>query len=172
METLLFISGSVGAGKSTVGSELSTLLEDNGVPHTFIDLDALTYTYPRDPSDPYGNELALENLKAVWENARQRQSKNLIVPRVVESYDYAVGISEALEIPNPIVCRLVASTETLLERVRNREIGSGLEWHEARTLELAVQLEASKVEDFSVNTDARTVTDIATEIMKTVSWAR
>lgn len=40
--TLLLISGAVGVGKSTIANEPSSVLEDDGVSHTAIDLDALT----------------------------------------------------------------------------------------------------------------------------------
>ena len=54
IEKLLLISGPVGVGKTTVANELSTLLEVDGIAHTFVDLDALTYTFPRSASDAFG----------------------------------------------------------------------------------------------------------------------
>jgi len=172
LEKLLFISGPVGVGKTTVASELSSLLEIGEIPHTFVDLDALTYTFPRNASDPFGNELALENLVGLWQNSRKRHSKNLIIPRVIEHKDQVVKISDALGIPAPVVCRLTASNETLLERVRTREIGSNLKWHEKRSLELSAILDKGKLEDFCITTDGRSITEIATDIMNRISWTQ
>lgn len=171
-ERLLLISGPVGVGKTTVANELSTLLESDDVPHTFVDLDALTHTFPRSASDPFGNDLALENLAVVWQNSRRRGSRNLVVPRVVETQDDVKRISEAAGIPDPVVCRLTASDQTLLQRVQTREIGSSLEWHEKRSLELSAVLAKARLEDFSVPTDDRSITEIATQIMRQICWFR
>jgi len=172
MEKLLLISGSVGVGKTTIGNELSTLLEADEVRHTYMDLDALAYTFPRSSSDPFGDELAIENLIAVWANCRKRGSENLIIPRVIDSKAYAQKISDAVGIPNPVICRLTASDQTLLQRVRTREIGSNLSWHENRTIDLSAELDKSAIEDFTIETDARSITDIATDIMQRISWCR
>lgn len=171
-ETLLLISGPVGVGKTCVAGELSTLLQADDIPHTCIDLDALTYTFPRPVSDPFGNALALENLTAVWENCRRRGAKNLILARVAESRDYVEEIAQAIGIADPVVCRLTASDQTLLDRVRTREIGTNLAWHEARSLQLSGLLDEAKVEDFCVSTNDRKVTEIASEIMQRVTWCR
>lgn len=171
-ETLLLISGPVGVGKTTIANELSNLLEDDGVPHTYVDLDYLTCTFPRSDADPYGNKLALQNLQAVWENSRKLGSKNLIIPRVIESKAEAAKIAAVVGIATPIICRLTASDQTLLERVRTREIGSGLLWHEKRSIQLSAELSESKVEQLCIATDNRSVTEIATELMQQVGWER
>ena len=38
------ISGPVGVGKSSTADELSEIMENDEVPHTYIDLDHLRYT--------------------------------------------------------------------------------------------------------------------------------
>jgi broad-specificity NMP kinase len=168
--TLLIISGPVGVGKTTVANELSTLLENADVPHTFLDLDALTYTFPRTQEDPFGNALALRNLAEVWKNARAVGSKNLIIPRVCGSRSYANKLANVVGHENPTVCRLRASNQNLLDRVRAREIGSNLEWHERRSLELSSQMAEYAFEDFIIDTDDLSVTDVASEIFRLVSW--
>ena len=171
-QVLLLISGPVGVGKTTVANELSTLLVNESVPHTFVDLDALTHTYPRSLSDPFGNALALANLTIIWNNGRNHGARNLIVPRVVETRDYAEHLAQSVGISHPIVCRLTASDRTLLERVRAREIGSNLAWHEKRSLQLSAELSKTRNEDFSIATDGRSITEIATEILQRVKWSR
>ena len=169
---LLIISGPVGVGKTSVSDELSHFLEQDNVPHTFVDLDALTYTFPRGENDPYGNQLALENLESIWQNSYKRGARNLIVPRVIESYNHATDISEAVGITEPILCRLSASDQTLIERVRTREIGSGLCWHEKRSLELSKTLAFAELEDFCLFTDDRTISEIAKDILQRIEWCR
>ena len=65
---LLVISGPVGTGKTTIGNEVSSSLERQGVAHTFIDMDTLAETYPRPPDARFGDRLALLNLCDVWAN--------------------------------------------------------------------------------------------------------
>ena len=152
-------------GKTSVANEVSTLLEEADVAHTFIDLDGLAYTFPLGTDDPYGDEIALENLSAIWANSRKRGVKHLLIARVVESRDYADKLAASVGIGAPVVCRLTGQDDTLLERVRKREIGLGLAWHEKRSLQLARELEASAVEDFCVPTDGRSVTQVAQDVL-------
>lgn len=168
---LLVVSGPVGVGKTTIGSELSSILERRLIAHSFVDLDGLAQTYPRKPDDPFGNNIALSNLSLVWANCRKHGSKNLIVGRVVETKADVEKLGQATGISKITVCQLCAPDSTLLTRVRSREIGSDREWHERRSLELAGQLEQTDFADFLVNTEAREPTDIAQEVAGRVGWA-
>ncbi len=171
-EKLVLISGPVGVGKTTIAIELSTLLSIDRIPHTFIDLDALAYTFPRSAGDPFGDVIAVQNLQVVWQNCRRSGSKNLIISRVIETAGYIKTLSTAVNIANPIVCRLSASDKTLLKRVRTREIGSNLNWHEQRSLQLSGALEESKLEDIYLDTDAKSVTEVASEIEHRIEWCQ
>jgi hypothetical protein len=170
VQKLLLISGPVGVGKTSVADEVSSLLDDANVSHTFVDLDGLSYTYPRDDDDPYGDDIALENLSAIWGNSRKRGVDYLIIARVIESREYADKLAASVNIKTPIICRLTARDETLLARVRNREIGSGLEWHEKRALQLSGELEESRVDDFCIATDLRSVTQVARDVLAQIGW--
>lgn len=169
---LLIISGPVGVGKTTIAGELSILLEADDVAHTCVDMDALAGTFPRPPDDPFGNALALENLAAVWTNAKRYGSRNLIVARVMEAADDVAALSQAVGIPAPVVCLLTACNNTLLKRVRQRERGSGRAWHENRAVVLSEILERAALEDFCVATDNRPVAEIALEIRQMLPWMR
>lgn len=85
---------------------------------------------------------------------------------------YAQKIANAAGLENPTICRLNASNQTLLTRVRMREIGSNLKWHEERSLELSSQMAEQTFEDFVVETDALSVTEIAAEIVGAVQWCQ
>jgi len=168
---LLLISGPVGVGKTTVGNEVSSSLERRGVAHTFIDMDALAWTYPRPSDDRFGDRLALLNLRGVWANCAAKGSNNLIVARVVETQSDIENIHDAVPGCQPLVCQLRANDETLIERVRTRELGSGCDRHEARALELARSLQNKAPADFVVDTDGRLASDNADEIVGQVEWA-
>jgi len=167
---LLVISGPVGVGKTTIGNEVSSVLERRGIAHTFIDMDALAQTYPRLPEDRFGEQLALRNLRDVWANCAAMGSKNLIVARVVETKQDVENIQFAAPGSRPLVCQLHATRESLIERVRKRELGAGRDRHETRALELAQSLRDKAPADFVVETDGQSILDIAKEIVAKVAW--
>jgi len=41
------ITGTVGVGKTSVALEMSEILAARAVPHALVDLDALSYVFPR-----------------------------------------------------------------------------------------------------------------------------
>jgi len=168
---LLIVSGPVGAGKTSVGHELGERLCAQKTAHTFVDLDALAQTHPRPDGDPFGSKLALHNLTAVWENGRIAGAKLLIVSRVVETFGDVRDIERAVSLSPAFVCQLRASEETLIDRIARREIGSGLERHKQRAVELARSLSASGPADVTVNTDHRYLSDIAEDILIRAGWS-
>jgi hypothetical protein len=165
---LLLISGTVGVGKSAVGAEMSEILADREVPHAFVDLDALTYSWP--PQGRYNEDLALENLSVVWANFQRAGARRLVVARVVESREDLRRYEEAIPGASVILCRLVASLETREARLRAREMGAGREWHLARTEELEQILQGAALEDFQVVNDERPLRSVAEEVLRQAGW--
>jgi hypothetical protein len=51
-----------------------------------------------------------------------------------------------------------------------RELGAGRAWSLARAVELARLMEEQAVEDHLVETGGRTVTDIATDVLRRAGW--
>lgn len=167
---LVLISGPVGVGKTTVAEELSHLLEVESVAHTLIDLDGLAKTYPRQPDDPFGQQIALANLTAVWANAAKRGVRNLIIARVIETRDGAQSIERAVGASKSLIVQLHASDDVLIERVREREVGAGRQWHENRAIELSKQLATANIADHHIETDHRSVGDIAMDVFDRIEW--
>ena len=168
---LVILSGPVGVGKTTTGYELSAILVQRSVAHTFVDLDALTHTYPRPQGDPFGSEIGLLNLSSAWQNAVAQGSNHLIVARVIETRGEADAISRAVSIDDPYVIELNASNDTLIARIRKREIGIERNWHVKRALELSELLGRAAVADHKVNTDGRPVSDVAHELLDVLTRA-
>lgn len=163
---LVLISGPVGVGKTSVAQELCALLASNSIAHTFVDLDALTHTYPRPHGDPFGQDLALKNLQAVWANAQDFGPRLLIVARVIETKAGAAKIAETIKAGKCTLVQLSARDETLLERVRQREIGTGRAWHETRALELSRALSETRFADLVLSTDERNPEEIAEQLLQ------
>jgi len=65
---VIVVTGPVGVGKSSVAAAMSQLLDQTGMPHALIDLDALRWCHPSPAHDPFHIALGLRNLAAVWTN--------------------------------------------------------------------------------------------------------
>lgn len=166
----LLITGPVGVGKTAVGGEISEMLDEANVPHAFVDLDALGWCYPRPAEDPYRSALTFRNLAAVWANDRAAGAQRLVLARVLEDRTELERYREAVPGAEITVVRLRAERGTLLSRLGRRELASALGRHQARAAELAAQMDAGSVEDLLVETDDRTVSDIAREILTRTAW--
>ena len=167
---VLLITGPPGVGKTSVAIEISELLDHARVAHALVDLDSLRWCYPRPAHDPFRVELALKNLAAVWSNFQAAGATRLILADVLEAREELEGFRIAIPNGTFFVVRLQASVVTLAERLRGREIGSGLERMLSRTVELAGQMEESRVEDLLVNTEGKSVTAVAREVLARSGW--
>lgn len=167
---VMIITGPVGVGKTTVASMVSELLEQSSVPHACVDIDALCRHYPPDPGDRFSTRLAMKNLAAIWPNFQAYGATSLVVAAVIETRDDLDRYREAIPGAAIFVVRLRASLETLAQRVRQREQGAGLEWHLARAPELAAIMDHNNVEDLLIETDGKTVVQIAREILAGSGW--
>jgi hypothetical protein len=165
---VIIVSGTIGAGKSAVASEMSDILCEREVPHAYVDLDLLSWSWP--PIGQFNNVLAFKNLAAVWANYREAGCERLIVSHVVECSDELDCYRQAVPGACIMVCRLVASQATRESRIRQREIGAGLEWHLNRTVELEEILHKASVEDFQVENDGRPIRDVALEVLEKAGW--
>ena len=168
---IVIISGPVGVGKTSVGGEISNILEQRSIPHTFIDFDQLRYTFPRPTDDPWNNVLALENLKSVWSNCEKAGASNLIISYVVEEESFLTELSKKIPSSATVIFQLSAPIGTLYSRIQRRENDSGLVWHQNRACELLDILSRQSTPcDHRINTDHKQVTEIAVEIVDLVRW--
>jgi cellulose biosynthesis protein BcsQ len=126
---VVILTGTIGVGKTSVALEMSEILAARGVHHALVDLDALSYVFPRPSDDPYGQRVALQNLEAVWRNDQQHGAQRLILVRVVESKTELDLYRAAIPGADITVCRVLASAGQIASRIRAREIGSALDWH-------------------------------------------
>ncbi|HVB20420.1 MAG TPA: AAA family ATPase [Ktedonobacteraceae bacterium] len=168
---VMLITGPVGAGKTTVASIVSELLESVQIAHAFVDIDSLRWSYPSPAHDRFRTELAMKNLAAIWPNFQAAGATHLVLADVLESREDLVQYSRAVPGADILVVRLRASLDTLLTRLRIREIGAGLDWHLQRAAVLSQQMDRDKVEDILVDTDEKSVAAIAHEILTRSNWA-
>ncbi len=154
--SVIFINGTVGAGKTTTANEVGELLRELGMSHAVIDLDWLRNAWPAPRDDPFNLELELRNLTAVAENFRAAGARVLIIAGVMATPDARVRYEEALG-SDIVVCRLVVAPAVLDRRLQNRHPpGRERVWHLARAPELHGILTAAGVDDFLIEVDSET----------------
>ncbi len=78
---VIVISGSMGAGKTTVMAEASDLQAANGVAHAAIDADTLGIVHLRGTSS---TDIMYRNLEAVWGNYAAAGVNRLLLAEAVE----------------------------------------------------------------------------------------
>lgn len=162
---LLLITGTVGVGKSSVADEVFEILKAQSKPVALINLDEFGYAYPTPQGDPFHMRLRLKNLAAVWPNYQEAGVKALIIPYVIAGRESIERFHESIPNADIFVVRLDAPQAVLEERIRNRPMGGGEEWHIKRAAELTAILERAGVEDIMVDTEHKTITEVAREII-------
>ncbi len=172
---VVVITGPVGVGKTTTSQALSELLMACKVPHTMIDMDALTATFPRQPDDRFNARLGFRNLADVVRNARGVGSTRLIVAGVVESRDGRDPYRAAIPDAEVTVVRLIAPIESIQHRISARNSLSGcseadVEWELDRAAELIAIMDAADVADLCVDTTGRGADEVAREIGVWLGW--
>jgi hypothetical protein len=168
---VLLITGPVAVGKTSVLAEIADTLKVTGMHFGAVDFDALSYCYPPTPDDDrYRSKLTFRNLAAVWRNFRKAHAERLLLSCVLESRDHLARFRRTIPGADITVVRLSASPRALRERVDRREVGLGRAWHRQRAVELAKIMDAAGVEDILIETDRRTINEVAREILERTGW--
>jgi adenylylsulfate kinase-like enzyme len=168
---LLLIGGRSGVGKTTVAAEVHRQLSEHGVHHAWIEGDNLDMAFPVPWKQGY--TLAEANLAAMWSNYRAHGYSRLIyvntasvVAPVIVELTTAMG-----DDPEVTGVLLTSSDEVAEQRLVQREVGGGLDYATGRSREAALGLEAeAPAEVTRLNTDERSVTDLAAEIIGLTGW--
>jgi adenylylsulfate kinase len=167
----LLITGTVGAGKTSVASAAGSILAEAGIPHAVIDLDALSQTWPAPADDPFNLAIELQNLACIARNYLSAGTIRLVLAGVVETTSERARYREAVGV-ELCVCRLRADLAELHRRLRIRHAGADaqMQWHLDRAGQLDQILDRSKVDDFEIISDGRTPTDVATAVLARAGW--
>jgi hypothetical protein len=168
MESLLIISGTMGAGKTSVLGEASDILALQGIPHAAIDLDALGLGYL--PSAAGSDRVMYANLQSVCENYSSLGVKRLLLARAIEDHAELELCRRVVSPSNTIVCRLTASIEAMEHRVKQRELGVSHREYVARVAELDRILDRAQLEAFTITNENRPLTDVAHELLVKAGW--
>jgi len=96
--------------------------------------------------------------------------KRLLLARAVEDRAELELCRGVVSATNTVVCRLTASIETMQQRVRMRELGISQEEYVARVAKLNAILDQARLQDFTVSSENRSLTDVAHEILVKAGW--
>jgi ribose 1,5-bisphosphokinase PhnN len=164
---VLIISGSMGAGKTTVMGEASDLLAARQIVHGAIDLDAIGVVLV---PEPQSTTLHYQNLAAIYDNCRAAGIDRFLMAVAVESQQGLGELAASLKGATITICRLLASEETMADRLRTREVGIRQREFLERSAVLNAILDAASVEHFRIDNDGRDVTSVAEEMLVRAGW--
>ncbi|HKE83197.1 MAG TPA: hypothetical protein VKB50_05570 [Vicinamibacterales bacterium] len=173
---LLLITGTMGAGKTTLMAEASDVLIERRVVHAAIDLDALGIGLmpPSEAADidqrADGKPRSLEdlmyrNLALVWQNYRSAGVTKIVVAAAIDRRDLPF-LQAALDRPDTTICRIRAPLSVMQDRVRLREPGLFQTKGIKRVAELEALLDQAAIEDFTLTNHEQSITDLAVEMLK------
>ncbi|QPP08188.1 AAA family ATPase [Streptomyces bathyalis] len=169
---LLLIGGGAGVGKTTVAWEVSAVLQAEGTAHCLIEGDYMDQIHPAPDDDPHRAAITERNTAAVWANYAALGQRRLI-------YTNTVSVLEEPMIRRAMggggirsTCVLLTADEaTVRERLAQREIGSQFAAHVERSLRMARHLsERAPADTVRIPTDARSVRDIALDVLHAAAW--
>lgn len=164
---VIFIGGRSGVGKSSVAAEASRVLARADIRHAVIEGDNLDQAYPQ----PWrsGIDLAGQNLAAMWTNYRSIGYSRLIYTNTVSVLQMS-SLADALGSDvRSFGVLLTAGDATTAERLAQREIGSAFDEHVERSRLAAARLDAASAV-YTINTDDRSIGDIAVETLAAAGW--
>lgn len=163
---LLIITGTIGVGKSSVADEVFEILKAQAKPVALVNFDELGYAYPVPKDDRFHAQLKHKNLATIWPNYKAAGVKMLIIPSVVENHKELERFHQDIPDAKILTVRLDASQSVLEERIQNRPMGGDEEWHLKRSAELTDVLEEAKIEDVLINTEAKSISEVAQEVVE------
>lgn len=166
---ILFLTETVGAGKSTVAATINDVLAELKVPNAAVDLDALTWQWPS--TSAWNDDLMFENLASLWPNYAAHGATRLILARVLEDRAELARYRAAVPGGQITVCRLTVPEAVRLGRLAARmPAGPGRDRHLARSVELERILVERGPEDFTVDNGDRPVRAVAAEVLARAGW--
>ena len=165
---MLIITGSMGAGKTSVLAEASDTLALRHIVHAAIDLDALGLAHL-----PFsaGNDGAMyRNLESVCKNYAALGVTRILLARAMEDRAELELCRTAVTAATTTVCRLTAGIHTMQQRVKMRESGVMQREYVDRVAILDAVLDRAQLEDFAVINENRSLSKVAQEMLRKAGW--
>lgn len=167
-ESLLIITGTMGAGKTVVMGEASDILAQRKIVHAAIDLDALGLGLL--PSAAPSDGLMYDNLRSICGNYARSGVRRFLLARAIEDRTQLELCRSIIPAANTVVCRIAASIEAMKRRVQMRDLGISQREYVAWVTTLSVILDRVRLEDFAITNENRSLTDVAVEMLVKAGW--
>lgn len=167
----VWLNGTVGVGKTTVGEVLAQHLADAGDAVAFINTDDLGRSWPRPDHDRFNTALVERNLASLASNYIDAGARTIVIAGVIQTNAQLDRYSAALGTA-PHLVRIVAPVEEIEHRLHTRHGQSdepGLRWHLERAPELNDILDHS---DLSMKTvdNSETPLAAANAVLAAIGW--
>ena len=187
---LLWLCGTSGVGKSTVGWRVYSQVVSAGVKSAYIDFDQIGFCQPAPEDDPSNHQLKILNLRAIWPNVLAAGARCVVVSGVVDSLDVVRAYAQAAPASVLTLVRLHASPEELTRRVFQRGGGEPpgppvpgdelrgrsfehLAEYARGAIEYAEELERNHIGDVCVDTDGCSIDEVVTVVRSNAGdWPR
>jgi adenylylsulfate kinase-like enzyme len=121
---LLWVSGTTGVGKSTVGFRVYLKLLRSGATAAYVDVDQIGFC----STAPNDHGLRARHLAALWGNFHAAGARLAVVVGPVSTPAEARLYEQALPMSTFTWCRLHVSDDELTRRILSRQDGGG--WHQ------------------------------------------
>jgi|HubBroStandDraft_4_1064222.scaffolds.fasta_scaffold55434_2 hypothetical protein len=167
-ESLLIITGTMGAGKTAVLGETSDILAHRQIVHAAIDVDALGLAHL--PSSAVSDAVMYDNLRSICINYGALGVQRFLLARAIEDDAQLSLYRQIIPASSMVVCRLIASLETMQQRVEMREPGISQLQYVTRVAKLNASLDRAHLEDFAVINEGRQLTEVALEVLARARW--
>ena len=158
----------MGAGKTSVLAEASDILALHHIAHAAIDLDALGLAHL--PSTDGNDGAMYRNLQSVCANYASLGVRRFLLARAMEDRAELDLCRDFVSAANTVVCRLTASVEAMEQRVKMRESGVSQREYVARVAKLNAILDRERLEDFTIVSENRSLTEVAHEMLVRAGW--
>ena len=168
---VLLLTGTPASGKTVVAHEIGYLLAGSGRSGAVIDLDSLGLAWFGSSDD--GTRvmaLRLSNLSSVWPNFRTSGLEHVVLAGAIQNETALASICQAIENAPIRVVRLQVSPREIEKRLRRRDKGAVLEEHLKIAPEIDRELNRADLQDLLVSNEARSVSEVAEEILLGLGW--
>ena len=167
----VWLNGTVGAGKTTVGEVLAEYLAAADDAVAFINTDDLGAFWPRPAGDPFNATLVAKNLRVLARNYVAAGARTIVAAGVVQENEGLQCYTTALGVL-PRLVRLVVPPGEIERRIRGRHgelDDAGLHWHLARAPELDSILDKSDLSMTVVGNDGPPLAT-AKAVLTAIAW--
>jgi adenylylsulfate kinase len=163
----LLLTGTVGAGKTSVAVEIGERLEAAGLPYSVIDLDWLCWISPAPAGGRSVHDVLIEALAAVWPVHRAAGVQRLILARGLRDGAEIDSVRAAVPDVDLQVVQLVVDHDVVRRRLRERDTGAQLAQH----LELLETLDRGPLPGAHQMANAGDLSSCVEEVLRCLGWS-